>query len=78
MFKKNYFYLSISIIAMLYNAYQFIFYPELVYDWFIRVLGGLFILYAIGYVLDIQNLYLSKKIEKLQKEQEQLISKITE
>ena len=65
MFKKNYFYLSISITAMVYNAIQLMFFPESTPQWFIRVLGGLFIIYAIGYGLDIQKIYLQKKIEKL-------------
>ncbi len=66
MFKKNYFYLSIAIIAMLYSAVQFMFYPELTPQWFIRLIGGgLFVVYAIGYALDIQNIYLQKKIDKL-------------
>jgi len=65
MFKKNYFYLSMAIIAMLYNAVQFMFYPELTPQWFIRVIGGLFVIYAIGYALDIQKIYLQKKIDKL-------------
>jgi len=65
MFKKNYFYLSMAIIAMLYNAVQFMFYPELTPQWFIRVIGGLFVVYAIGYALDIQKIYLQKKIDKL-------------
>ena len=65
MFKKTYFYLSISIIAMVYNAIQLMFFPELTPEWFIRVLGGMFIIYAIGYGLDIQKIYLQKKIDKL-------------
>ena len=65
MFKKNYFYLSISIIAMVYNAIQLMFFPELTPQWFIRFLGGLFMIYAIGYGLDIQKIYLQKKIDKL-------------
>ena len=65
MFKKNYFTLSVSIIATIYNAIQLIFYPNLTPTWFIRVIGGLFILYAIGYALDIQKIYLQRKIEKL-------------
>lgn len=67
MFKKNYFYLSIAIIAMLYTAVQLMFYPELTSQWFIRIIGGLFVIYAIGYALDIQKIYLQKKIEKLNK-----------
>ncbi len=65
MFKKNYFTLSVSIIATIYNAIQLIFYPSLTPTWFIRVIGGLFILYAIGYALDIHKIYLNRKIEKL-------------
>ena len=65
MFKKTYFYLSISIIAMVYNAIQLMFFPELTPVWFIRIIGGLFIIYAIGYILDIQKIYLQKKIDKL-------------
>ena len=65
MFKKNYFYLLISIIAMVYNAIQLMFFPELTPEWFIRIIGGLFITYAIGYALDIQKIYLQKKIDKL-------------
>lgn len=67
MFKKNYFYLSIAIIAMLYNAIQFIFYPELTPKWFIRIIGFLFVIYAICYALDIQKIYLTKKISELDK-----------
>ena len=67
MFKKNYFYLSMSIIATTFNAIQFMFFPELVPQWFIRVIGGLFVLYTIGYVLDIQKIYLTKKISELDK-----------
>jgi hypothetical protein len=65
MFKKNYFYLSISIIAMIYNAIQLMFYPELTPQWLIRIIGGLFVVYAIGDALDIQKIYLQKKIDKL-------------
>ena len=65
MFRKNYFYLSISIIAMVYNAIQLMFFRELTPEWFIRFLGGLFIIYAIGYALDIQKIYLQEKIDKL-------------
>ena len=68
MFKKNYFYLSMAIIATTFNAIQFMFFPELIPQWFIRVIGGLFVLYTIGYVLDIQKIYLTKKIEKLDKQ----------
>ena len=68
MFKKNYFYLSMAIIATSYNAIQFMFFPELIPQWFIRVIGGLFVLYTIGYVLGIQKIYLTKKIEKLDKQ----------
>ncbi len=68
MFKKNYFYLSTAIIATTYNAIHFMFFPELVPQWFIRVIGGLFVLYTIGYILDIQKIYLTKKIEKLDKQ----------
>lgn len=68
MFNKNYFYLSISIIALVYNAIQFIFYPELTPQWFICIIGGLFVIYAIGYALDIQKIYLKKKIAKLDKQ----------
>ena len=67
-FKKNYFSLSISIIAMVYNAIQFVFYPELTPIWFIRVIGGSFIFYAIGYALDIHKIYLNRKIQKLNKQ----------
>lgn len=68
MFKKNYFYLSMAIIATTFNAIQFMFFPELVPQWFIRIIGGLFVLYTIGYILDIQKIYLTKKIEKLDKQ----------
>ena len=57
-----------AIIATSYNAIQFMFFPELIPQWFIRVIGGLFVLYTIGYVLDIQKIYLTKKIEKLDKQ----------
>ena len=65
MFKKNYFYLSITIIAAVCDAIQLMFFPELTPLWFIRLVGGLFIMYAIGYALDIQKIYLQKKIDKL-------------
>ena len=65
MFKKTYFYLSISIIAMVYTALQLVFFPESTSQWFIRIIGGLFIMYAINYGLDIQKIYLQKKIDKL-------------
>ena len=54
-----------AIIATIFNAIQFMFFPELVPQWFIRVIGGLFVVYAIGYALDIQKIYLQKKIDKL-------------
>ena len=65
MLKKNYFYLSVGIIATTYNAIQLIFYPELTPTWFIRLMGGFFILLTIGYILDIQNIYLQNKIDNL-------------
>lgn len=66
--KKNYFYLSLAIIAMTYNAWGFIFYPELVPQWFLRFIGGLFLLYAIGYLLDMKKLYLQNEINRLDTE----------
>ena len=57
-----------AIIATSYNAIQFMFFPELIPQWFIRIIGGLFVLYTIGYVLGIQKIYLTKKIEKLDKQ----------
>jgi len=57
-----------AIIATTFNAIQFMFFPELVPQWFIRIIGGLFVLYTIGYILDIQKIYLTKKIEKLDKQ----------
>lgn len=57
-----------AIIATSYNAIQFMFFPELIPQWFIRVIGCLFVLYTIGYVLGIQKIYLTKKIEKLDKQ----------
>lgn len=65
MLKKNYFYLIFAIIATTYNAIQLMFYPELTPTWFIRVLGGLFVVYTINYILDIYQLYLKNKIKKL-------------
>lgn len=65
MFKKNYFYLSIVILGTSYIAIQFIFFPETVPQYFIRVIGGIFILYSIEYFLDIQKIYLNKKNNKL-------------
>lgn len=66
--KKNYFYLSLVVIATTYQAFSFIFYPELVQDWLIRLFGFLFILYAIGAVLDMRKLYLQNEINRLAKE----------
>ena len=65
MLKKNYFYLSVGIIATTYNAIQLIFYPELTPMWFIRLMGGFFVFLAIGYVFDILNLRLRIRIKKL-------------
>lgn len=67
MLKKNYFYLSLAVIATVYNAVQLIFYPELTPIWFIRIMGGFFVLLAIGYILDIQKIYLQNKIDDLKK-----------
>ena len=50
---------------MIYNAIQFMFFPELTPQWLIRVIGGLFVIYAIGYALDIHTIYLRKNIDKL-------------
>lgn len=65
MLKKNYFYLSLAVIATVYNAIQLIFYPELTPMWFIRVMGGFFVFLAIGYIFDILNLRLRIRIKKL-------------
>ena len=65
MLKKNYFYLSLAVIATVYNAIELIFYPELTLMWFIRVMGGFFVFLAIGYVFDILNLRLRNRIKKL-------------
>lgn len=65
MFKKSYVFLVISFLALLYNAIQLIFFPELTSMWFMRVIGGLFLLYALGSGLDIYNLYLKNRIKDL-------------
>lgn len=67
MLKKNYVYLSIAIIATSYSAIEFMFFPELIPKWLIRIIGGLFLLSVIGYFLDIQKLYLTKKINNVEK-----------
>ena len=67
MLKKNYFYLSLAAMATVYNAIQLILYPESTPIWFIRIMGGFFILLAIGYILDIQKIYLQNKIDNLKK-----------
>ena len=67
MLKKNYVYLSIAIIATGYSAVEFMFFPELIPKWLIRIIGGLFLLSFISYFLDIQKLYLTKKINKVEK-----------
>lgn len=72
--KKNYFYLSLAIIATTYQAFSLMFYPELAPDWLIRFFGFLFALYAIGAVLEIQTLYLKNKIKTLDEKLEEFIN----
>lgn len=72
--KKNYIYLSLAIIATTYQAFSLMFYPELAPNWLIRFFGFLFILYAIGYVLEIQTLYLKNKIKTLDEKLEEFIN----
>lgn len=72
MLKKNYFYLLIASVAMVYNSVQLIFYPEFTPIWFIRLMGGFFVICAIGYLLDIQKLYLQNRIDKLSKKLDEI------
>ena len=70
MFKQNYFYFIISIIALSHCAFDLIVYPDTVPIWFIRVLGGYFVLLLIDYVLKMYSFYLEKKLDKLKKQLE--------
>lgn len=57
----------IQVIKLISSSYCFIllcFYPEQVENWFIKVIGILFLLNAITYILDSHKMYLEHKIKK--------------
>ena len=74
MFKQNYFYFIVSIIALSHCAFVLIVHPDTVPTWFIRVLGGYFVVLLIDYILKMYSFYLDKKIERLKKQIENLDS----